>query len=84
MNIWTYHSKTSQIKFEESRLKCRFLSLTNEVIRQGTIFHMFKENHCCYSVAKLHLILCNSTDCSTPGFPVLHHLKENNNPEFYT
>ena len=23
-----------------------------------------------------HVRLCNSTDCSTPGFPVLHHLSE--------
>ena len=28
------------------------------------------------SVAKLHPILCNSMDCSTPGFPVLHYLPE--------
>ena len=31
----------------------------------------------CYcSVAKLCLILCDLMDCSTPGFPVLHHLPE--------
>ena len=27
----------------------------------------------CCSVAKLCLILCDLTDCSTPGFPVLHY-----------
>ena len=33
--------------------------------------------HCCYcSAAKLCLILWDSMDCSTPGFPVLHHLPE--------
>ena len=31
----------------------------------------------CYcSVAKLWLTLCDPMDCSTPGFPVLHHLPE--------
>ena len=28
------------------------------------------------SVAQLCLTLCDPTDCSTPGFPVLHHLPE--------
>ena len=31
--------------------------------------------HCC-SVAQLCLTLCDPMDCSTPGFPVLHHLLE--------
>ena len=31
---------------------------------------------CCCSVVKLCLTLCNSIDCSTPGFPVLQHLLE--------
>ena len=31
---------------------------------------------CCCSVAKLFLTLCNPTDCSMPGFPVLHSLLE--------
>ena len=30
--------------------------------------------HC--SVSKLCLTLCDPRDCSTPGFPVLHHLLE--------
>ena len=30
----------------------------------------------CCSVAKLCLTFCNSTDCSTPDFPVLHHLPD--------
>ena len=34
-------------------------------------------NHCCCcSVTKLCPTLCNSMDCSMPGFPVLHHLPE--------
>ena len=31
---------------------------------------------CCCSVVKSHLTVFNSMDCSTPGFPVLHHLLE--------
>ena len=27
---------------------------------------------CCCSIVKLCLTLCNSMDCSTPGFPVFH------------
>ena len=31
---------------------------------------------CCCSVAQSRLTLCNLTDCSTPGFPILHYLLE--------
>ena len=31
---------------------------------------------CCCSVAKLCPTLCNTMDCSMPGFPVLHYLLE--------
>ena len=31
---------------------------------------------CCCSVTKLCLTLCDSMDCSMPGFPVFHHLLE--------
>ena len=31
---------------------------------------------CCCLVVKLCLTLCNPMDCSTPGFPVLHHFPE--------
>ena len=30
----------------------------------------------CCSVAQSCLILCDPMDCTTPGFPVLHHLPE--------
>ena len=33
-----------------------------------------KTSSCCCSVAWLCLTLCDPMDCSTPGFPVLHHL----------
>ena len=32
--------------------------------------------YCCYPVAKSCPTLCDPMDCSTPGFPVLHHLLE--------
>ena len=32
--------------------------------------------HCCCSVTKSYLTLCDLTDCSMPGFPVLHYLQE--------
>ena len=35
-----------------------------------------QSNFCCCSVTKSCLILCDPMDCSTPGFPVLHHLPE--------
>ena len=31
---------------------------------------------CCYSVAQSCLTLCDSVDCNTPDFPVLHRLPE--------
>ena len=34
------------------------------------------QNLCCCSVTQSCLTLCNSLDCSTPGFPVHHHLPE--------
>ena len=34
------------------------------------------ENHCCCSVARFCLSLCDSTTCKTPDFPVPYHLLE--------
>ena len=31
---------------------------------------------CCCSVAQPYPTLCDPMDCSTPGFPILHHLPE--------
>ena len=31
---------------------------------------------CCFPVAESWLTLCDPMDCSTPGFPILHHLPE--------
>ena len=37
---------------------------------------MYIITHCSYSVAQSCPTLCDPMDCSTPGFPVLHHLPE--------
>ena len=49
-------------------------------------FHMIMEKlsgcnrnhmaHCCHSVTQSCQALCDSMDCSTPGFPILHYLPE--------
>ena len=39
-----------------------------------TLFH--SDCCCCCSVSRSCPNLCNPFDCSTPGFPVLHHLLE--------
>ena len=44
--------------------------------KKGCIYKNTQICCCCCSVTRLCLILCNPTDCSTPGFPVLHHLPE--------
>ena len=31
---------------------------------------------CCCSVTQSCLAICNPMDCSTPGFPIIHHLQE--------
>ena len=41
---------------------------------QGRIWSLY--HCCCCSVAKLCQTLCDPRDCSTSGFPVLHHLPE--------
>ena len=35
-----------------------------------------KRPFCCYLVAQLCPTLCDPMDCSTPGFPILHHLPD--------
>ena len=39
-----------------------------------TVFE--NEQCCCCSAAQLCLTLCDTTDCSTPGFPIHHHPSE--------
>ena len=37
---------------------------------------MWPKSCCCWLVVQSFLTLCNPMDCSTPGFPDLHHLLE--------
>ena len=39
-------------------------------------FHYLSASWCCCLVASVCLTLCDPMDCSTPGFPVPHHLLE--------
>ena len=53
------------------KLKITKMSLSQWIVEQTM------EYICCYcSVTKSCLSLCNTMACSTPGFPVLHHLSE--------
>ena len=45
-------------------------SIFNFLVTSITVFRS------CFSVTKSCPTLCDSTDCSTPGFPVLHNLLE--------
>ena len=40
------------------------------------VINVNEEVRCCCSGTQLHPTLCDPMDCSTPGFPVLHHLPE--------
>ena len=45
--------------------------LSNHNIQKGTFYTAKSHTKCCCSVAKSGRTLCDPTDCSTPGFPVL-------------
>ena len=47
---------------------CEYVTVHGQWDQVGTF--------CCYSVTKPCPTLCDPMDCSTPGFPVLHHLLE--------
>ena len=65
-----------------SRGRCAIIITNFDIVADGNICIQFnsitqvKYFCCCCSVAKFCLTLCNSMDCSTPGFPVLHDLPE--------
>ena len=44
--------------------------------RTLSFIHSILKVCCCFSVSKSCPTLCNSMDCSTPGFPVLHRFRE--------
>ena len=39
-------------------------------------YHNYQKTLCCCSVGQSCANLCDSMDCSTPGFPALHYLSE--------
>ena len=60
-------------------------ALPSEIVTVNTIHQLIALSRklmwlslccCCCSVSKSCLTLCERMNCSTPGFPVLHHLPE--------
>ena len=51
-------------------------ALAGEFLTTSTTWEVLLYRCCCCSVAQLYPTLCHPTDCSTPGFHVLHHLPE--------
>jgi len=58
------------------------LLLVSSLLRDFLLFSEFYSSwfgpmlFCSWSVTKSCLTLCHPMDCSTPGFPILHHLLE--------
>ena len=50
--------------------------IINILLSISPFMHVSTYLLCCCSVAHLCLTLCDSMDCSTPGFPFLYHLLE--------
>ena len=75
-------------KYNEIIIHCfSFTVLKDELqwlLNVKPILHSWDKNYlvmtnhpfCCSSITQSCLTLCNPMDCSTPGFPVLHHLPE--------
>ena len=53
-----------------------YLIPLNCTLKNGKGWYLCYVYFCCCSVTQLCLTLCDRMDCSTPGFPVLHHLLE--------
>ena len=58
-----------------SNLSSRFGSISEYLWNMLSSFCLH-HGHCCCSVTESCLILWDPRNCSTPGFPVLHHLPE--------
>ena len=73
--IWTFITKACLIKSPATWLNAvssPFPLTRDQRVRLKVLAF---QSDCC-SVAQLCLALCNSMDCSLPGFPVLHCLSE--------
>ena len=51
-------------------------SISTQVLCDSSMLYWYRDRWWYCSVTKLCPILCNSVDCSTPVFPVPHHLLE--------
>ena len=70
--ICTHHCSIILANFIALKILCAVsLSLFPSSGNYWSIYYL-----CCCSVAKLFPTLCNSMDCSFPGFPVLRNLLE--------
>ena len=58
--------KDSFIKFHILVVICILIENIVLILQPSALYS------CCYSGAQFCLTLCNSMDCSTPGFPVLY------------
>ena len=80
MKEWSFTSHILNVIFDVSNCE-RYEILSYWPADQYTLpqFHGKQkktQNSSCCSVAKSCLTLCEPTDCSMPGFPVLHHFPE--------
>ena len=72
-------SKLQMVKDREEKggkWICRDKHKIFSTSRKETYLKRLRINIQFSSVTQSCLTLCNPTDCSTPGFPVLHHLRE--------
>ena len=78
----SFHSThTKGIKVADIIKLLRWLSKTQFwwQVRETLPFNirvLFNKMQCCCSVAQLCPTLCDTKNCGTPGFPILHHLPE--------
>ena len=72
LQVW---SLIRELRSHSSRGQKTTKNETKAILQQNSI-KTLRKNCCCCPVTKLCLILCDPMDCSTPGFPDLHHLPE--------
>ena len=73
MKKWVVTTDPMDIK-RIIRKCCEQLCSEIELRKMEQFHYLLKIKCCCCLVAQSWLTLCNPMECSTPGFPVLHHL----------
>ena len=69
---WDHKELDTPERLTHTHMPCTFSSIS-DIFLKPCIY----EFCCCLcSIAKSSLTLCDSMDCSTPGFPVFHYLPE--------